>query len=448
MLIMKSIRIFFVLLFSLIATNGFAQLAKWSLDSCMIYAIDNGYAVERAKRDLKIARNAYTASIGSHLPSLSASVGAGSGFGRGIDPETNTYQNRTSFNNNYGIGLGLPIFNAFSLINSTLQSKVAVARAKSEIENTIDQLAIDVMAAWADAVFRAETAELTRKRVEAYRTDLRLATRRGELGAISEADVAQIAAALATEESLLVERDNNYELSMLELKHRMNFPIEDTLSLQLEVYNNNIAPRRELPQWLIPDDLSYLPRVEILNATLKIQHYSLRIARSGYYPSISASAGVSTNYYTMLAGANNEKRNFLEQLSTNIGQSISVGMSIPIFSGLAVRSSVRSAKIRYEQAESDYNESMRLLRTEITAVKMDVAAAQKKVEQARKARYASDLAYRAVQGKYRNGTASVIELQTVYNQLFAAQADLLAASLTLEIKSRESAYFHGEPLIK
>lgn len=415
-----------------------------SLDDCMRYAANHAYNVSRGERNVAKARIDYSGAILRHLPSLSGNVGAGSGFGRGIDPLTNTYANTTSFSNNYSLGVSLPIFNAGYYIKNTLNAKLALAISKSELEKMRDDLSLEVMSGYVNTVYAERLVRLTENRVAKLMADLRLAERKESLGVASMGDVAQFQSDLATEKLALVNRQNTWRTSLLRLKEVMNFSINDTLLIDTALVVNIDVHRQDVRI----ENIDYLPQAEIISMRLKSSSYRLSMARSGYFPSISASASISTSYNEMLAGGGAARDNFGKQLSNNLGQSVSIGMSIPIFSALSTRDNVRSAKIAHVQAESDYDEQMRSLRIEIEQAVMDLESSISQTEASLEAVQAAEIAYQTTQRKYRQGMLSVMDLQNSSNQLLMAQVELISSRLRYEMKSRLVGYYLGEALIK
>lgn len=435
-------------LFILFISLGASAQQVWTMNNCMKYAIKHGFTSQRAVRNVRDAQQDYTAAIGSHLPQLSASVGLNTSFGRGLDPGTNTYVNTSSLSNGYNANVSIPIFNAFELLNRTLSSKVALARSESELQKAEDDIAIEIMGLYIDLLYKNGLVDLTEKRVETFKTNLTQTERMCELGTKNLADVAEIASSLANEEVALINRRNEHRTAVLKLKDKMNFPIEDSLpvdtTIMLSVRSFDDAAT------IFNQAEQYLPQIDILKKTLKFEKYQLSIAKSGYYPSIYASGSVGTSYFTMLSGTddNNKADNFGKQFRDNIGEGVSVSMSIPIFRGLATRTAVHKAKNRYEQAQSDFSEKMRTLRIEIEQAVMDLEAAEESINGSEKAVKASALAYRAAQRKYEQGLCNVVDLYTSYNKLLQAEVDLLTSRLKHEIKSREVAYYSGEALVK
>ena len=426
---------------------GASAAEPWSVDRCMAYAVEHGFVVGRAENERATARQNYTAAIGRHLPSLSASVGASANFGRGIDPATNTYINTTTFNNSYGVGLSLPVFEGLNLLNNTLRTKVDAVRAATEVEKVRDGLALEVMALYTDVLYTQGLKELTAKRVEAFGRELIRMRRQSELGIKSAADVAQLAATLAKEELSLTTRSNDHRRAVLKLKEKMNFPLSDTLTVEQTEFMaiDDTIPSAER---LFAEAAGRMPAIEVLEQTLKVQKYTLRAAKSAYYPTLNASAGVSTNFFAALSGTSAATKPFGTQLEGNMGQYAQLSLSVPIFRGMSARTSIARAKIAYRQAESDYTENMRALDTEIRGAVMDLDAALDQIEGSARAVAAAELALRAAQGKWEQGVVDIVELLTVTNQLLEAQVEQLLARLRYGSYRRQVDYYAGIPIVR
>lgn len=436
---------FLSLLIVLLPLFAIAEEAKWSLERCMEYAVEHSYATTRSANALRTAREDYTNAIGRHLPSISGSVGAGVNFGRGIDPATNTYVTMTTFQNGYSANLSLPIFNAFELLNNTLYSRINKIRASSELQKAKDDVALLVMSSYVDVLYNKGLVDLTRQKVETSQRDLTRTERESSLGTKSIADVAQIAANLSSEEFTLVTRENELQKSELRLKDVMNFPIDSLLSVDDKIAIKNEATLADAAE-IYNTTGSLLPAWDIYNKSIEASKYQLKMAKSAYYPSLSASAGISTNYYNILGGGKNGYDRFGKQVNENLGEWAQVNLSIPIFNGMSARTSIHKAKIAHSQAKSDYSENMRLLRSTIEQAVMDLQGAQKQLVGAERSVEAFELAHKAARHKWDEGLISIIELQTSANQFLASRVELLGAQLRYAAKCREVNYYKGLPL--
>lgn len=440
-------RYWILVLLSLLPLGVGAQ-ERWSVDRCMAYAVEHGFLVGRAEHSRATARQEYTAAIGRHLPHLSASVGASANFGRGIDPATNTYVNTTTFNNGYGVALSLPIFDGLNLLNNTLRAKVDAARATSEVQKVRDDLALEVMSLYTNVLYTYGLVELTTKRVATFSRELNRVRRQSELGIKSAAEVAQLAATLAKEELSLITRGNDYDRAVLALKEQMNFPLADSLVVDTATPLSVVEDSLPSAEVLFAEAGQYLPAMVVLEQTIQAQRYALQSAKSAYYPSLSASAGLSTNYFTALGALSSSARPFGTQLEGNMGQYASLSLSIPIFNGMSARTSIAKAKITYRQAQSDYTEQMRALDTEIRGAVMDLEAARAQVVGSERAVTAATLALKAAQGKWEQGVIDAVELLTVTNQLLEAQVEQLLANLRYGAFRRQVDYYAGLSIIR
>src|SRR6056297_3651468 len=95
----KRIRFGIIFLAVLIAQISNAQ-EKWSLESCIQYAIDNNIQIKQQNLYTEIQENQLQSAKLSALPSLNASAYESFRFGRNVDPYTNdfTEDNTQSFN--------------------------------------------------------------------------------------------------------------------------------------------------------------------------------------------------------------------------------------------------------------------------------------------------------------------------------------------------------------
>lgn len=440
---MKKILIFLFLI-SAIASHSQPPM---SLEECMSYAAENSYKSARSANDLANSKLAYTGAILDHLPSLSGSIGASANFGRGIDPATNNYISTSTFNNSISANLGLPIFNGLRLLNQTRSAKIAKMRGEEQLRQTRDQVAEETMAAYADVVYNTELVDLYARRIENYKIEEQQVLRKCALGTGSEADLAQIRATLSSEEYTYIAAQNRLEISVIKLKDCMNFPLEDSLIIEPTIKEVELFHPEQSTEEIYDYALEFHPSSIISKETLRGNKLNLSIARGSYYPSISFGAGISTSYYTRLDGIASNSGSYGEQLKNNIGEGLSVSMSVPIFNGLGTRLNVSRSKNNYAQAQRDNQETLRTLSSEIEQAAMDMEASKKQWIQAQKNVAFQKLANHANHRKYTEGLISIIEMQTSDNQLLMSEIELRNSYLSYQIKLREVNYYKGIPYI-
>ena len=433
--------IFFVLFF--IFRIIFAQ-NQMDLDACMRYAVENSYKTARAAIDADNAKKEYTKALLAHFPGINGMMGINSNFGRGIDPETNTYVNTTSFNNSVGVDVGMPIFNGLRYLNQTRSAKIAKMLGAERLRQTRDKVAEETMVAYAEVVYYTELLELYKKSIDNCKTEVRKMERLYETGGGSPADLAQVRAKLASEEYLSIAARNNLEISMIKLKDCMNFPLDDTLRIAPQVEKIELYLENQIPGEIIAFASITNPTAIVGQKEFEFQKRALSIARGLYYPSFSLHGGLGTGYNI---STSNNYGPYFTQFKNNLGEYIGVYISVPVFNGLEYRLNVLEAKNNFKRAQYDYDESLRVLSSEIRQALRELEASESQWQQAQINVEYQQIANQANQRKYEAGTLSIIEKQMSDNQLFLSEIELRNAYLRYQIKVREMNYYKGIPYV-
>lgn len=132
---------------------GVAAQRSMSADECMAYAVAHNRNVRKATLSLDSYRANRVEAIGSFLPYVSANSSVQYNFGRGIDPETNTYTNVTTFANGFGVSASLPVFNGLSRIHALRAARVDVLMGKSALSRQEDEVALATLQAYVDVLY-------------------------------------------------------------------------------------------------------------------------------------------------------------------------------------------------------------------------------------------------------------------------------------------------------
>lgn len=436
---------FFTFAVSILLTPLHAQ-EPMSLEDCMAYAVEHSTTVGQQVNSLESSRQDYISAVASALPSIGASTGGNVSFGRSIDPETNTYTTTSTFSNSYGISASMTVFNGLSTINSIRATKVLRAKGAEDLQLARDEVAMNTMAAYFDVVYYTGAVEIAREQLATSRKELEQVRMHYELGDKAPADVAEIEAQVANYDYMLTQQQNNLDLARIALRKVMNYPQGEPLEVNTKVNIDGIMVGEPLSQ-VLEYALKYNPKVRSAEMNNRYYKINYSTAKGRYLPSISLSGGYSTNYFTNLDDGSNYDR-FFRQLRNNRGSSVGVSMSIPIFSGLSRRVSKHKAKLNFDNAMLQHEETMRTLENEVTKTYQEMQNYGKQYVQGQKKVHANELAYRSVSQKFAEGMVSVIELQTAANNLLQARSELLQARLQYIIKCRMVDYYNGEPLIR
>lgn len=176
------------------------------------------------------------------------------------------------------------------------------------------------------------------------------------------------------------------------------------------------------------------------------------MAKGRLLPSVSFSAGISTNYYEDLKSDNSAENyeaapSFSSQFKNNRGEYFALNLSFPLFDGLNRITNLRRARNNVRIAQEQHTEVLRQLQTAIEQAVLDREGYAKETIQMDKKAKADELAYRVTLRKFEEGLMSPLDLQTSSNTLLLSKADLLQRKLMYLIKCRLVDYYKGQPLI-
>ena len=313
---------------------------RMSVDSCMRYAANHNLDVRAARISLSDSRLDQQSALASTLPSVGAQIGAQFSFGRSIDPATNTYNNLRTFSNSYGLSISVPLFTGGSLVNDFRSARAAKRQAESEVDAQRDNASIAALDACVNLLYCQELSKIMAAKHRESLDALKQTRRMKELGLKSAVDLSQSEAQEADDDYCLTSALAQLRSAELKLKSAMNFPLADSLSVEMPATGAAMVSNG-----LLAADNPLLRQAE---ANVETQRLNALSARGRLMPSIFLNAGISDYYYSH-QGQTNES--FGRQMDVNFGQYVGVSVSIPLFDGLSRINGYRKARNRYVAAQ-------------------------------------------------------------------------------------------------
>ena len=422
-----------------------AQSLPMTLDDCMAYAVEHSTSVGKKINALDDAQQDYNSSVASLFPSLSASVSGATNFGRSINPETNNYTNVSTFSNSYGISGSMPLFAGLQGINTIRAAKVARERGVNDLQLSRDEIAMQTMKAYIDVLYYIGTAEIAAKQLEDSRLMLKEIKKLYEIGRKSAAEVAEVESQEANYDYLLTEQQNNLALAKIRLCEIMNYPQDEELVIVEELdieFQAMLTPMEDVVTYALNNN------AKVISAELNTSYSKLNYNRTKgyYYPSLYLYGGYNTSYFINMENQAAYDA-FLNQLRNNVGSYIQVGLSIPIFSGLDIRTSARKARNAWRNAELDEMAVRNAVESEVTQSYQQMKGYAKQYILGQKKVDAAQLAYEGIAAKFEKGLVTAIDLQTASTTLLQAKSDCLRSKLQYVIEYKMVEYYNGGELV-
>jgi outer membrane protein len=199
----------------------------------------------------------------------------------------------------------------------------------------------------------------------------------------------------------------------------------------------------ELPslQSIYEAALTSRPEIERLQLAIKSSDVSLSIAKAGWLPNLSMTAGVSTSTNSL---ANN---NWGSQMKANVNASAGFQLSVPIWDGRSTKTAVNKAKINQLQAQLDLQDQEKTLYHDLQQYWVDALTNQQKYLSAGASVESAQESYDLLSEQFRLGLKNIVELLTGKDKLLQAQQNRLQSKYTA-LYNEQMLQFYQSGVIK
>ena len=423
-----------------------ASAQSWSLDDCMKYAVEHATEVKREVVNASQRKQDYQHAVAGFLPTVSGGVQGQYAWGRNIDPETNTYNNVTTFNNYYQLYAELNVFDGFATINAFKLARLSRDYSATAMQKIQDDRAIDVMQKYVDAAYAEASIQIAGEKLNESKRMLVKLKRLYELGEKGRPDVVQMESQVAEDEYNLTHQENVAKQSLLALKSAMNFPVDEELKMELKFGYKEVSESGVNYETVYQGFQHISPDLKSAEYEVERARYDYKIAKGRLLPSLSLGGGISTNYYQNLS-QKGQYDGFASQFRNNQGEYLALTLSIPIYNSDRWHS-VKKARNDWQLAQVNLEETRRKLHDQIAQAVMDAEGYAKELHQMQKKVASDSLAYHMSSRKFEEGMLSTFDLHTAAQMLLESRIKELQMQMLLIIKQRLVAYYQGEELVR
>lgn len=421
---MKKITLLFLALIPLAA-----GAKTWTLDECVTYAIDHNIDVLNRRVSVQESELAVTEAKDRFLPQLQAYGSQSFNFGRGLTAD-NTYANRNTSSFSVGANLSLPIFQGLRAVRQLSYSRTALKAQLEQVEAAKDDVTLNVISQYLQALYASEMLQVAKNNLAISQSELSRRQALLDAGRLPGLDIHEARAQVAQDELSVTNAVNDSILARLDLAQLLNLPDADDFEIAPLGDEDILLPN---PEQIFENALQYNHTMRAGRLQQEAAEKNVSLAKSGYIPTLSFSAGLGTNYYKT-SGYQNE--NFGAQMRHNFAKSIGFSLSVPIFDAFSTRNNVRRARIQQESLRLQLDDSRNRLYKAIMQAHTQAIGAVKKQESARIAVESSLAAFEAMKVKYDNGRANATEFQKAQSNYINSQAQAVQAKYERILRAR------------
>ena len=311
---------------------------NFSLEECILYAIENSHQRESLRLSEEAARATYRQSKKNRLPSVSASAGESASH-TGTNSDIN-------FSGNAGVNASIPIYQGGSIKNTIKQNQLQVEKQEVQTSQYDDNLTIQILNQYLNALSCKERLNYQKGIMESSREQLARGKKRFEVCSIIESDYLLLQAQYESDKTDSLNTAISLENALLNLKQLMSMDPNAILDVQAPD-TTSIDQLALLPsqEEAVQQAQEHMPDIMLAKSAIEIANTAIDIAKAGKRPQVSASAGISTRH--------NDFESVGEQFKNSFSQSVGINISIPIYDRGSTKLQETRSRIQQKQAELD-----------------------------------------------------------------------------------------------
>ncbi len=342
---------------------------------------------------------------------------------------------------NFSVNSGVTIFGASKITNQIKQADLDIQSGTLSLETTKESISLSILNAYLQVLYAEEQVKNSEKQLESTESQVNLASERLLLKGISQADFAQVKSQLASEKLTLANSRSQLAIAKVNLMQLMELPVTDNFNIAhpdlSESLNQNRVPEVKS---IFETALSVKPQIKNAALNKEIAALDEKIAQAGYYPTLSASAGVGTSYSSRISDT------YFGQIGDGVSPSAGFSLSIPIYQKKQVKTSVAVAKLGYTDAELSETNTRNELRKNIEQACQDVTSAQIEYEASIESYKATLESSLQSDEKFRQGMINSVDYLVSKTSLIVAESSLLQSKFNLIFSYKILDFYSGIPL--
>ncbi|WP_026837469.1 TolC family protein [Gillisia sp. JM1] len=427
----------------LISAGVTAQTKKWTLQECVVYALENNISIKQSALDVESAEIERSDAIGNFIPTLNGRGSLSSNGGLSINPTNNQFENTRFTSFSAGLTSGLTLFDGLRNLRQLERAKISRLASQYSLEQMKDDIALFVANSYLQVLFNKQNLEILKSQNTITQNQLNRTQDLVEAGVLPKGDLLEIQATAANELQRIIVAKNNIQISLISLAQLLlikDYENFDIVEKDYEVLGNEILANS--PYQLIEKAKEERYEIRIAEEQKLLAEKDVQIARGAYYPTLSA----FYNYNTRYADNDNFDRDFTRQLYENDGTSYGLQINIPILNGFATRNQVKRNLINVERAEYRLEQVELDLEADVYQAYVDAQGALEAYEAALVALSAQEQAYLYATERFNVGLTNAFDFSQSKVRLENSQTELLRTKYDYIFKLKVIELYFGIPV--
>ena len=428
--------------------NEVATPAQWDLQSCIDYALQQNITIRKNRVNAESTQIDVKTAKAALFPSLSFSTGQNM-VNRPYQESSNTVSgseiirstSKTSYNGNYGLNASWTIYNGNKRLNTIKQEKLNNQVAGLEVATSENSIQESIAQTYIQILYAAESVKVNENTLQVSIAQRDRGQELLNAGSIAKSDFAQLEAQVSTDRYQLVTAQATLQDYKLQLKQLLELDGENEMNIYLpSLSDNSVLSPLPTKKDVYANALAIRPEIEASKLNVEASELGIDIAKAGYLPSVSLSAGIGTNH------TSGSDFTFGEQMKNGWNNSIGLSVSVPIFNNRQTKSAVQKAVLQRETSMLSLLDEQKALYKTIEGLWLDANSAQQRYIAANEKLKSTQISYDLISEQFDMGMKNTVELLTEKNNLLQAQQEQLQAKYLAILNAQLLKFYQGDKL--
>ena len=446
-----------IVIFTISSSFVNSQDKKWTLEECIEHAIENNIQVKQQEIQVKYGENALLQSRLNRLPTINAQASNNYSFGRALDETTYQFtDNESVISANFYGSAGVTLFNGLQQVNSIKRNRFSLEASLSDLEAMKESIALNVALSYLQILLNKELITVTENQLTITKEQIEKTRKLVDAGSLAMGTLLNIEAQAAREDVQLINNSNQFTISLLTLTQLLELESAERFDIATPDYDisDNLVVESNLQQ-VYSEAVTRRPEIESAKLRLESARQDLLIAKGGRSPRLSLSSTFSSGYSDIrrkilgidpVVGVTYGDYPFFEQLNDNINYGIGLNLSIPIFNGWQVNTSVKNSNLAIESNRYNLESARKDLYKNIQQAFADADGSLKSYIASQTAVASMEEAFHYTEQKLNVGMVTTVEYNSAKTDLLNAQSDLAQSKYRFLFRIKVLDFYRGLPL--
>src|ERR1035437_5510012 len=306
--------------------NSFAQ--KWNLKQCVDAALARNLTVLEAATNNETKRIDIEQAKYQRYPNLSF-LGKETGYHYFSTSDlSNNKANSTV--GNYGFNSSVVLYNGGQLQKRIQQHSLDYQAGKLDIEKNKVDMSLNIVNGYLQILYNYEQLDLSKEILNQINKQYENTQMLVKYGSLPQTNLTQMKAQVASQKFAVTQAESNLYISKVNLMLLMEIPVVDNFDVEKPVLPDSSAVQHNSivkSQEIYAMALGNQPQIKSAKLKADLAQMNADIARTAYYPTLSANANVGSLYSSTAITKTYQDYSVPNQLRDNMSTSLGLSLS-------------------------------------------------------------------------------------------------------------------------